>query len=195
VEPPQGAPSDAELLRRVRDDPEVFRALYDRHAKAVYGWLASRSGSADLALDLTAETFAEAFRVSHRFRAGTADARPWLLGIAGNLLHVAWRSQRVETRARERLGVLEATRAVSDDDADQIVERLDLARNLPELGRALATLPDSQRAAVELRVAHECSYADIASRLGCTTGSARVLVFRGLRRLTRALGGLDAFSG
>jgi RNA polymerase sigma factor (sigma-70 family) len=167
--------------------------VYDRHARTVFRWLAERAGSDDLALDLTAETFAEAYRVSHRFRPGTADARAWLLGIAMNLLRSSWRSQRVETRARARLGVLDETRDALDDETDLVLERLDLARSAPELGRALASLSTAQRTAVELRVVHESSYADIASVLGCTAGSARVLVFRGLRHLNRVLGAADAF--
>ena len=188
------APPDADLLRRARDDPDAFRVVYDRHAPAVFHWLAARSGSDDLALDLTAETFARAFQHARRFRAGGADARPWLLGIAANLLRMAWRSQQIETRARERLGVLEATRAALEDSTEHVVERLDLARSAPELGRALGMLSASQRAALELRIGRDSSYAEIARVLGCTPGSARVLVFRGLRRLNRVLGESDAFS-
>jgi RNA polymerase sigma-70 factor (ECF subfamily) len=179
---------DGELLRQARSDPDAFRVLYDRHARAVCGWLAARTGSEQLALDLTAETFAEAFRVARRFRAGPADARPWLLGIAANLLRRSRRARRVETRARERLGALEATRAALDDPADRLVELLDLARMAPELARALETLPQSQRTAIELRVGSESSYAEIAATLGCSAGAARVLVFRGLRRINRVLG-------
>jgi RNA polymerase sigma factor (sigma-70 family) len=184
--------SDAELLRRSASDPEAFRVVYDRHARAVYGWLAARCGSDDLALDLTAETFAEAFRVARRFRSGSADARPWLLGIAGNLLRVAWRTQRIETRARVRLGVLEATRVVLDDSMDDVIARLDREQRDGSFARALGALTASQREAVELRIQGESSYAEIAKALGCSAGAARVRVFRGLRQLDRQLGETDA---
>jgi RNA polymerase sigma factor (sigma-70 family) len=185
-------PSDAELLRRSSRDPDAFRLVYDRHARAVYGWLAARTGSDDLALDLTAETFAEAFRVAHRFRSGAADARPWLFGIAANVLRVTWRSQRIETRARERLGILEATRVVLDDTMDEVIARLDRQRNQDALAHALAALTVAQREAVELRIRDESSYSEIAEALGCSAGTARIRVFRGLRRLNRQLGETDA---
>jgi RNA polymerase sigma factor (sigma-70 family) len=189
-----GTSSDAELLRRCHSEPEAFRLVYDRHARAVHAWLAVRTGSDELALDLTAETFAEAFRVARRFRAGNADARPWLLGIAANLLRETWRSRRVETRARERLGILEETRLGADDSMDDVIERLDVARHAGGIEVALAALSKPQRRAVELRIERDSSYADIAAALGCSTGSARVLVFRGLRQLNRLLGDTDAHS-
>jgi RNA polymerase sigma factor (sigma-70 family) len=184
--------SDAELLRRSRSDAEAFRVVYDRHAPVVHAWLAARTTSDDIALDLTAETFAEAFRVAHRFRPGTSDARPWLIGIAANLLRVAWRSRRVETRARQRLGVLEATRIAIGDASDDTIDRLDSARSSREIESALAELSASQRTAVELRVTRDLPYAEIARTLGCSPGAARVLVFRGLRHLSRLLGEADA---
>ena len=184
--------SDAELLRRSCSDAEAFRVVYDRHAPAVHSWLAARTTSADIALDLTAETFAEAFRVAHRFRSGTSDARPWLIGIAANLLRVAWRSRRVETRARKRLGVLEDTRIAIGDAIDEAIDRLDAARSSHELENALAELSSSQRSAVELRVTGDLPYGEIARTLGCSPGAARVLVFRGLRQLSRRLGEADA---
>ena len=184
--------SDAELLRRSRSDAEAFRVVYDRHAPAVHSWLAARTTSDDIALDLTAETFAEAFRVAHRFRSGTSDARPWLIGIAANLLRVAWRSRRVETRARTRLGVLEETRIATGDATDEAIDRLDAARSSHEIENALAELSSSQRTAVELRVTGDLPYGEIARTLGCSPGAARILVFRGLRQLSRRLGEADA---
>jgi DNA-directed RNA polymerase specialized sigma24 family protein len=92
-----------------RGDPTAFRVVYDRPSRAVYGWLFARSGREGVALDLTAETFAETLRLAGKFRAGEADARPWRIGIAANLLHSSWRHQRAEVRARERLGGLEQT--------------------------------------------------------------------------------------
>jgi RNA polymerase sigma factor (sigma-70 family) len=183
---------DADLLRRAATDPDAFRVVYDRHARAVYLWLLSRTDSPDLALDLLAETFAQAFRSAHRFRAGDADARPWLQGIAANLVRQAWRSRRVETRARVRLGVLEATRSLHGDAIDDAIDRLDSARISAELETALRGLSGAQRTAVELRVTRHSSSAEIARELECSAGAARLLVFRGLRHLKRLLGDLDA---
>ena len=49
--------------------------------------------SADLADDLTADTFAAAFRQRDRFDASRGTVRPWLFGIAANLIGKHRRSE------------------------------------------------------------------------------------------------------
>src|SRR5580704_3604167 len=96
--------SDAVLLREARHDPAAFTELYVRHVDAVHGWLRRRIEWA--ASDLTAETYARAWLNRGRFRdERDGSALPWLLGIAANLLADAARHDRIETRARERLGL------------------------------------------------------------------------------------------
>jgi DNA-directed RNA polymerase specialized sigma24 family protein len=75
------------LVAAARDDPEAFRCLYDRYAGRLHAFFARRTGSRDAALDLTAETFAQAWIARRRFRdqAG-GSAAPWLFGIARHLL-------------------------------------------------------------------------------------------------------------
>ena len=70
---------DSELLRRARMDADAFGVFYRRHARAVYRSLLSACGDPDIALDLTAETFARAlqwvgsFRGVHLFPARSRD--------------------------------------------------------------------------------------------------------------------------
>ncbi|MEU7401789.1 sigma factor, partial [Streptomyces sp. NPDC044948] len=90
------AESDASVIARSRDDPEAFAVLFDRHADAVHRYVARRLGG-EVADDLVAETFTTAFQQRHRYdpaRSAGADARPWLLGIATNLVtpHLAART-------------------------------------------------------------------------------------------------------
>jgi DNA-directed RNA polymerase specialized sigma24 family protein len=99
--------SDAELIRGAAVDAAAFGELYERHARAVFGWFERRLTWA--AADLTAETFARAWLWRGRFRDERAgSALPWLFGIAANVLRESVRHDRVETRARERLGLLRA---------------------------------------------------------------------------------------
>ncbi|MGW5472535.1 RNA polymerase sigma factor, partial [Streptomyces chartreusis] len=82
------AESDASVIARSRDEPEAFAALFDRHADAVHRYAARRLGG-EVADDLVAETFTTAFQQRHRYdpaRGAGADARPWLFGIATNLV-------------------------------------------------------------------------------------------------------------
>lgn len=74
--------SDAKLLAAARDDPEAFRVLYDRYATRVHGYFANRTRDGDAAMDLTAETFAQAWFVRKRFEdRAKGSAGPWLFGI------------------------------------------------------------------------------------------------------------------
>jgi DNA-directed RNA polymerase specialized sigma24 family protein len=96
--------TDTELLRAAEDDAAAFGELYRRHVRRVYAWLEQRIAWA--AADLTAETFARAWVVRHRYRdEHDGSALPWLLGIAHNVLRESARRDRIERRARERLGL------------------------------------------------------------------------------------------
>jgi RNA polymerase sigma-70 factor (ECF subfamily) len=177
--------SDAELIRAAQDDPEAFAELYRRHVHAVHTWLHARA-PARVAVELTAETFAQAALGLGRFRdeAG-GSAAPWLFGIARNLHRRLIEKERVETRARQRLGV----EVRSYGDFERAEDRAFAERVRPQLAVALAALPAAQRDAVRLHVLDELPYAAVASRLGCSEPAARLRVMRGLRRLSHALGG------
>src|SRR3954471_13427381 len=138
--------TDAALLREARSDPAAFRELYERHARPVHGFHLRRTHDEHAALDLTAETFAQAWLGRARFRdEADGSAGPWLFGIARNLLAQSVRRRRIELKACERIGLLERLdepRATSEPD-EVWLEGLD---------EAMAELPPSERDAVELRV-------------------------------------------
>jgi RNA polymerase sigma factor (sigma-70 family) len=169
-----GAPTDAELLRA--REPGAFGELYERHVQAVYRWLARRGEH--VAADLTAETFAQAWLSRRRFRdRGDGFALPWLLGIAQNVWRESLRKDRVEARARERLGL---PTDLAGDELEHVDERLSPRKALLE---AVAALPEHERDALRLRVAEELPYAEVARRLEIRPAAARLRVSRALRRL------------
>jgi RNA polymerase sigma-70 factor (ECF subfamily) len=177
-----GQRTDVELLRAARRDDAAFCALYERWAPELHAWFTRRTSSADIAAELTAETFAQALRGLRSFRgrhAGSGAA--WLMGIAHNLLRGWYRERRVATAARERAGV--PLRSYEWPDHDEIDARLTAGPLRDDLLRALAALPADQREAVALRVLHERSYDEVAVALGCTAATARQRVFRGLRTM------------
>ena len=169
--------SDAQLLALAQRDPLAFRELYDRYAERIHGYHLRRSGCGDVALDLTAETFARAWLGRARFRdeAG-GTAAPWLFAIARNVLLESVRRRRLELGAVERLRV-ECPRAqVTPEDS-----WLDGADEL------LDELPTAQREALRLRVLDDLTYDSVAARLGTTPAAARVRVHRGLGALRARL--------
>ena len=169
--------SDADLIRAAGADAAAFGILYQRHALRVYRW--SRRRLEWAASDLTAETFAQAWLGRHRFRdEHGGSALPWLFGIARNVLRETVRLDRVDTRARERLGL--PVDLASDDGYSKVDERLS-----PRLALAAALdgLPQHEREALELRVVDELSYDEVAGRLEIRPAAARLRVSRALRRL------------
>jgi RNA polymerase sigma factor (sigma-70 family) len=185
---PEGAsaPSDAELLRRSAKDPEAFGLLYDRHAKAVLRFLARRTGSGELAAELAAETFARAYIHRRRFRDRGAPARAWILGIARHVLSHTLRRQAASTRALRRLGI--SRLEVDDPSLERIEDLFDSAPLRASLREAMAELAPAVSKALMLRVGQDLPYVEVAERLGCTVGAARVRVARGLTELADKLG-------
>jgi RNA polymerase sigma-70 factor, ECF subfamily len=169
-------PTDADLLAAARSDASAFRAFYERYAERIYRYHLGRVREQQAAHDLTAETFAQAWFASVRFRdrAG-GTAAPWLYAIARNVLVDSVRRGRLERSACERLGLLREAHA----DADETW--------LDGLDEALAGLPEGQGDAVRLRVLDELGYEDVARELGTTPAAARVRVHRGLRALRHRL--------
>jgi RNA polymerase sigma factor (sigma-70 family) len=108
------------------------------------------------------------------------SAGPWLYGIGKNLLRRYYERGRVEQEARGRLGM--PIRSY-EDDFEAVEDRLSTGGS--GLAAALETLPESQRAALELRVLEERRYEEVASALGCSEVAARLRVMKALGKLAR----------
>jgi len=180
-----GQRSDEALLRS--GEPADFAVVYRRHVDAVWSFCRSHADAQDTA-DLTSEVFAQALLSRRRFRdRGHGSARPWLLGIAKNLLRHRARHHAVAERARRRIG-LEPAEAPDDVEAD-VLRRLDLSSDGRRVNEALAGLPSGLASAVRLRVMEDRTYDQVAHQLGCSPAAARVRVSRGLRQLAAEIGG------
>lgn len=166
--------SDARVIERSLGDPEVFGVIFDRHFDAVRVYLARRIG-VGRADDLAASTFTVAFECRHRFRLDATTARPWLFGIATNLLR---NERRAEKRALEALGSAGqlGTAAGASDPG-----------SVGDLGRALGGLDREQRDVLLLYAWEELSYEEIAQALGIPVGTVRSRLARARARLRAAL--------
>jgi len=133
-------------------------------------------GKAELAADLTAETFAEAVASRRSFDASRGEPRAWLYGIARRVLADSWERGRVRDRARRRLRV---ERLTLDDEA---IARIDELTGGAAMA-ALEGLPEDQRLAVRGRVLDESEYEELARTLRCSPSVVRQRVSRGLRTM------------
>jgi RNA polymerase sigma factor (sigma-70 family) len=173
--------SDAELISSSGHDPQAFRQLYDRYAEAIHAFLLRRTSDREAALDLTAETFAQVWTSRHRFvDQKDGSAAPWLFGVARNVLSRAARERRMISEASEALRITHGRSSATPDTA--WIDGMDA-----DLENALATLPEAQRIAVELRVLSDRPYDEVAEVLDCTPTAARIRVSRGLARMRTSL--------
>ena len=172
--------TDEALLARAPREAAAFDAFYLRHERLVLAWFRRRTGSADTALDLTAETFVAALASARRYRPGDGPPVAWLLGIARHKLLRSFERGKVEAKARRKL----AMTRVEYDDED--LARVDALGSWPA-ERLLALLPEDQAAAVSARVIDEQSYREVAAALRCSELVARKRVSRGLATLRAAL--------
>jgi RNA polymerase sigma-70 factor (ECF subfamily) len=157
----------------------------------MHSWFLRHTGSESAALDLTAETFAQAWNSARRFRdEADGSAAPWLFGIGRNLLRQYHKHNRIETAARARLGIPLAF--AECDEYERVDERDEAATLTPRLHDAVSALPSEQRRALRLRVIHQLPYEEVAGRLGCSQNAARIRVSRALRSLTTELESVEA---
>ena len=185
MSPIEDAGTDAELLAGSGADGDVFSTLYERHATAILAFHFRRTGCPHTAADLTAETFAEAFASRRRFHDIGAPGRAWLFTIAARQLSRFARRERVSDRYRRRLQLDRLV--LTNEDIERIEDLCDLSSMRESVRDALASLPANLADAVRLRVAFDLPYAEVARRLGCSEGAARVRVSRGLTRLADLL--------
>jgi RNA polymerase sigma-70 factor (ECF subfamily) len=159
--------SDAAVIASSLTDPSRFGQIFDRHFAEINRYLGRRVG-ATLADELAAETFVLAFRLRDRFDRQAADARPWLFGIAANLVRRHWRTERRRLRAYARTGADPIA-----DETGAVERRVDAMAAGPQLAAALASLSGREREVLLLFAWADLSYEEISIALGIPAGTVR----------------------
>ncbi|MFE9500764.1 RNA polymerase sigma factor [Streptomyces collinus] len=162
-------------------DPDTFRELFRDHAQLVYRHAARVTGDWAMAQDVVSLTFLEAWRLRDRLREEADSARPWLMGIAANVLRNTTRAARRHDRALSRVPVREAL----PDFADELVGRMADAAQLAAAQSALAQLRRSEREVFTLCVWSGLGYAEAAEALGVPVGTVRSRLSRARARLRK----------
>ncbi|MFB4274232.1 RNA polymerase sigma factor [Nonomuraea sp. MTCD27] len=181
--PDVGGRTDGEVIGASRGEPERFAEIFQRHWDEIYRYIAQRLGP-ESAEDVGAETFAVAFRGRQRYDQTRNDARPWLYGIATNLIRQHWR---VERRHRRLLARADAQAAgESFDQASD--ERLTAQRLAPRIASALARLSAAERDLLLLIAWADLTYEEAAQALDVPPGTVGSRLYRIRRKLRRSLG-------
>ena len=155
---------------------EQFDEIYQRSARQVYRFLLRLTGSEDLAEELTAETFYQAFLHIGRFR-GECSIETWLCQIAQNAFYR-------EVRRRKRLlPELTADLPAGEEELQRLEER----QTALEIHRLLHRMEEPYREVFELRVFGELQFREIAAIFGKSESWAKMTYYRGRAKLARQL--------
>jgi len=165
--------SDAALVAMTASGrASAFQELLRRHGQAIYAYLARRS-SRDAADDLLSEVFLRAYAARAHYDQRWPDARPWLYGIARNVLREHWRRDGMIEQAGHSLEDAPAQDPWPDVDA-----RLDALARLLCVRRALAQLAPCDREVLLLVTWEGLTPAEAAVALGIPQGTARSRLHR-----------------
>jgi RNA polymerase sigma-70 factor (ECF subfamily) len=162
-----------------RGDRGAFAAIIERHQGAIYGYLRSRLIEPADAEDLSQEVFLRCYISPARFD-HSAMVRPWLFGIARNLLreHVRRVKRRREVTWTELCLELEEMVDLADERYDEII------RHLPN---CLASLGPSARQALDFRYQAKLRLSEIGEKLHRSEGAIKLLMFRARQALRHCL--------
>jgi RNA polymerase sigma factor (sigma-70 family) len=174
-------PSDIPAIGR---DPDAFDSFYREHLPWVRRFVARRVDDPHAAADLTADIFLAVVDSAAGYREDLGNPSAWLAGISRNAVADHHRRRARESRANARV----CGRALLDDHSTELLsDRIDGERLARELYVSLASLPDNQRAVVELVAVDGLSLAEAAQALGISAGNARVRYHRARARLQDVL--------
>jgi len=174
---------DAAVIQLSRHEPEYFTELFRRHAPYIQRYVVRRLGQ-DAADDIVAETFLLAFRQRDSYDQARSDARPWLYGIATNLIGHHRRAEIRLYRALARTGA----DPVTESFTDRIDDRVSASTASRRLATALARLSAELRDTLLLVAWGDLSYEETATALGVPVGTVRSRISRARSALRRSLG-------
>jgi RNA polymerase sigma-70 factor (ECF subfamily) len=171
--------SDADVIEASLQEPAQFGVLFDRHVTVLHRYLVRRLGP-DEAEAMVGDIFRIAFERRATYDLSRPAARPWLYGIATNLVA---KHRRGEARRLRAVARLAAQRLPPTDIGDRVAVEVDAADAWPRVVDAVATLPEPERDALMLHVWEGLGYEDVADALGVPIGTVRSRLHRARQRL------------
>src|SRR5580704_16169790 len=161
--------TDAMVIAASLADPERFGVIFDRYATVLLRYLVRRVGMHD-ADPLLGDVFRVAFERRATYDQERPDARPWLYGIATNLLA---HHRRGEARRVRAMGRLLGTQLPPDDLSEAVASVIDAESLWLRVAHAITRLPHTERDALVLYAWEGLSYGQIAVALGVPVGTVR----------------------
>jgi RNA polymerase sigma-70 factor (ECF subfamily) len=175
---------DRSAVEAAKRDPDAFEPLYRRYVAHIYSLAYYETRDPHTAEDVTEQVFLKALAALPRFREEAVGEgstfKVWLYAIARNVIA----NERRQRRRHPTSSLDEALALPAPDDPSGAVEaRLEAER----VWRAVQSLPDDRRQALQLRIVHELSAREIGLLMGRSEGAVRVLIHRALDAVRRQL--------
>ncbi len=173
------------MERILQQDSTALEALYDRYGRPVYSLVLRIAQQPASAEEIVQDVFLQLWRSADRFQITRGPLEPWLFTMARNRALDFLRLKREKQRRRE------------DSDTDDIVPSavvrpdpegdIDQSRRAEKIRSLLASLPDSQRRAIELAFFEGLTHSEIAAATGEALGTVKSWIRGGLMKLRESL--------
>jgi RNA polymerase sigma-70 factor (ECF subfamily) len=173
------------LAEAARTSPDAFAVLYRRYVGRIHAFAFRRSGSREVAEEVTSATFERAWRAMPSFEWRGGGFKAWLFAIAAREL-AGWYRRHARDgnhRAQRALRLLHPDTVVEDD------VRLGTEDELDALRAALSTLPERYQEVISLRHLAGLDPEEAAAAMGCTKAVLAVTLHRATKALRRAIEG------
>jgi len=170
---PVQSDDEQRLIEAAQRDPAQFAELFDRHARRVYAFVASRVRNRHEAEDVTSEVFHQALRNLKQYEYRGIPFSAWLFRIAANAL-----AQRGRELAREQ-GTAIQTEPITDADAERRAMLFQL----------VGILPEDQQRVIALRYTEQKSLREIADDMQRSEAAVKQLHYRAIENLRKQMEG------
>jgi RNA polymerase sigma-70 factor (ECF subfamily) len=171
-----------------RQDERALAVLYDRHGANILGFIMRVVPDQGDAESVLLATFTQVWKNASRYSPERGPVVAWLVMIARSraldFARAAGRRDRIIPISMDDAPIRSLTARDSSSDPSQAVEA-DERRE--RVARALATLPDAQRQAIQLAFYDGLSHADVAAKLGEPLGTIKTRIRLGMTKLRSAL--------
>ncbi|MFY7787063.1 MAG: RNA polymerase sigma factor [Thermoflexibacteraceae bacterium] len=166
-------------VERAKRNPEHFHYLYEKYARVIFYFIFRRTNEAEIAEDLTSQTFLKALEKIHTFQDRGVPFSAWLYKIATNEVNLYYRKHQTNPVVS-----LEETFAhrLADDNPENITEE-----SLQELANVLADLDSNDLLLLQLRFYEDKSFKEIAFILDIQEATAKMRLYRLLEKLKEKL--------
>lgn len=177
---------EQQLIEKAQQDPEAFGQLYDSYYQPIFAFLYSRTGNADVAKDLTSETFFQALRSLHRYRPMKgASFKSWLFKIAvaqiGN--YFRQRAKYLEVTTEEVPDIVGRDEFRPDIAARMGEDEQELKEQIALMRKMMKQLNQKQQTILTLRYFSHMTVPEIAATVGMKEGTVKSHIHRAIKKL------------